>query len=503
VSATAVAGYGSNEPETAVADEPVFETRGIDYIPHAQRHGKPLDLAWMWAGALFNVEFVVYGALLIVGFDLRFWQAAVVILIGNLSYIVNGLGSLQGPRAGTAAFTINRAPFGPNGAKLIAVFNWMTQVGYEVLGIFLVVSTALALFGKAGVGSSDGLKWGLIIAAALVQMLLPLLGHGVMMKVLRYLVPPFVVLFVILAVMALPKAHLGAGHDASWASMMAGLAFILSAGGYGWPMNANDFSRYLPAKSSPKKIVWSVALGGFVPTTLLLLLGAAVATAVPSASDPISGLPHAFASWFIWPYLILIIFQLFAINSIDLYSSGLTLQAIIPRIKRWQCVLLDTIVAATLTAVTMFYSSFYSFVSDFVLFMLVWLAPWVAIYLIDYFLRRGRYDSPSLMQTARGLYFRKGGVHVAGIVAQIVGMIAAASWLNAYPAWISPLSKVTNDADFSVFMGAIFGGGLYFLLARREVRKEAEAATPDEQEHWLTEAVGATVPIGAAVPEAE
>jgi purine-cytosine permease-like protein len=474
----------------AVTDEPLFESKGIDYIPLSERRGSPLDLAWMWAGALFNVEFVVYGALLIVAFGLRFWQALVVVIVGNLSYVVNGLGSLQGPRAGTAAFTINRAPFGPNGAKLIAVFNWMTQVGYEVLGLYLVVSAGLALLNKAGVGTSDGLKWALIVVAACAQLTLPLFGHRMMLRTLRMLVPPFVVLFILLAIQALPKAHLGAGHNANWASMFAALAFILSSGGYGWPMNANDFSRYLPPDSSPRKIVWSVAIGGFVPTTLLLLLGAAVATAVPSASDPISGLPHAFSSWFIWPYLVFVIVQLFAINSIDLYSSGLTLQAIIPGIKRWQCVLLDTTIAGILTGVTVFSSSFYSFLTDFVLFMLIWIAPWVAIYLIDYFLRRGRYDSGALMQTAKGLYFRNGGVHWPGVIAQLIGMVAAASWLNAYPAWIAPLSTHTGGADFSVFMGALFGSGIYFLLTRRSVPAEAGVSAPDTDESWLATAVG-------------
>ncbi len=466
-------------PDGSVSDEPVFETRGIDYIPLAERRGTPSDLAWMWAGALFNVEYVVYGALLIVGFGLRFWQAAVVILVGNLSYLVNGLGSLQGPRAGTAAFTINRAPFGPNGAKLIAVCNWMTQVGYEVVGLALVVAAGLGLFAKAGVGSSTGLKVGLVVAAAAIQLVLPLFGHRAMLRVLRMLVPPFVVLFVVLAILALPKAHLGAGHDASWAAMMAGLALVLSSGGYGWPMNANDFSRYLSPECSRRKIVWSVALGGYIPTTLLLLLGAAVATAVPQASDPIGGLPHAFAGWFIWPYLVFVIVQLFAINSIDLYSSGLTLQAIIPRITRWQCVLLDTVVAGGLTAFTVFSSGFNTFITDFLLFMLVWIAPWVAIYLTDYFLRRGRYDSGALMSTGGGLYFRNGGVHVPGLVAQLIGMCAAASWLNAYPAWTSPLSAHTGGADFSVFMGALVGGGIYWLLARRSVPLEAEASSPE------------------------
>jgi purine-cytosine permease-like protein len=469
----------------SVSDEPLFESKGIDYIPISERRGRPLDLAWMWAGALFNVEFVVYGALLIVAFGLRFWQAAVVVLVGNLSYLINGLGSLQGPRAGTAAFTINRAPFGPNGAKLIAAFNWMTQVGYEVLGLYLVVSAGLALLNKAGVGTSDALKWVLIVAAAAVQLTLPLFGHRMMLRALRMMVPPFVVLFILLAIQTLGKAHLGAGHNASWAVMMAGLAFVLSSGGYGWPMNANDFSRYLPADTNPRKIVVSVALGGFIPTTLLLLLGAALATAIPNASDPIAGLPHALWGWFVWPYLAFVIVQLFAINSIDLYSSGLTLQAIIPGIKRWQCVLVDTTIAGALTAVTVFSSSFYSFLEDFVLFMLIWIAPWVAIYLIDFFLRRGRYDSGALMQTARGMYYRNGGVHWPGVIAQLVGMCAAASWLNAYPAWIAPLSTHTGGADFSVFMGALFGGGIYYLSTRASVRAEAEAATDDADELWL------------------
>jgi len=460
----------------SVDDEPAFESRGIDYIPYAERRGKPIDLAFMWAGALFNVEYVVYGAL-IMSFGLRFWQAAVVIVIGNLSYLVAGLGSLQGPKAGTAAFTINRAPFGPNGAKFIAVFNWMTQVGYEVEGLALIVLAGLALFGKAGVGSSTGLKIALIVAAALVQMIMPLFGHRAMLRTLRAMMAPFIVLFIVLTILSVHKVHLGAGVNGTWQEMFAALAVIVSAGGYGWVMNANDYSRYLPPNSSRPRIVWAVALGGYIPSTLLSLLGAAVATAVSSASDPISGLPHAFHGWFLVPYLIFVIVQLFAINSVDLYSSGLTLQAIIPGIRRWQTVLIDTTVAGALTAITVFSSSFYTFIEDFLLFMIIWIAPWVAIFLVDWLLRRGRYDSRSLLNGRAGLYWRNGGIHIPGVVAQVIGMLAAASWLDT-TVWKGPLSTATNAADFSVFMGALFGGGVYWLLARHSVAAEAEA-TPD------------------------
>jgi nucleobase:cation symporter-1, NCS1 family len=475
VTATIVSDSGP-APGGSIADEPTFEARGIDYIPIAERRGKPTDLALMWAGALFNVEYVTYGALLIVAFDLRFWQAAVVCLVGNLSYLVNGLASLPGPRAGTAGFTVSRAPFGPNGAKIVSIFNWLTQVGFEVLGLYLVVAAGLALLGKAGVHSSDGLKWILIVAAASLQLVLPLFGHGTMLRALRVMLLPFAVMLVLLAILALPKAHLGAGHNASWAMMFGGLALMFSTGGFSWTMNASDFSRYLPADASAKKIVWSVAIGGFIPGTLCVLLGAAVATAVASANDPIAGLPHAFAGWFIWPYLIIILFQLFAINSLDLYTSGLTLQSVIPAIKRWQCVLLDTIVAGILTAVTVFSTSFYTYVTDFTLFMLIWIAPWATIYIVDYFLRRGRYDSKALMETTKGIYFRNGGFHWQGIVALVIGMGATALWLNAYPAWTSPLSNHTGGSDFSVFMGALFGGGIYYLLARRSVPREADAS---------------------------
>jgi nucleobase:cation symporter-1, NCS1 family len=458
-------------PGGSISDEPAFEQRGIGYIPVAERRGTPIDLFWMWAGALFNVEYVVYGAL-IISFGLSFWQAALVIVVGNLSYLVVGVGSLPGPAAGTSVFAISRAPFGPRGARIVAAFNWVTQVGYETEGLALVVLAGLALFAKAGVGGSTALRIALIMVAAAVQLVLPLFGHRAMLRVLRRLVAPFVVLFILLAIFALPKAHLGGGANAGWETMMGALALILSAGGYGWVMNASDFSRYLPPSAGRRRIVWSVAIGGYVPSTLLSLLGAAVATAVPAASDPISGLPHAFHGWFLIPYLIFVIVQLFAINSVDLYSSGLTLQALVPRIKRWQCVLLDTVVAGALTAVAIFSSGFYSFLTDFLLFMIVWIAPWVAIFITDWLMRRGTYDSRSLLSGRAGIYWRNEGVHIPGLVAQALGMLAAASWLDT-TVWQGPLSTATNLADFSVFMGAIVGAGVYYLLARRSVAREA------------------------------
>src|SRR3984885_5884950 len=114
------------------------EQHGIDLIPVAERKMKPAGLFWLWAGGVFNVEFLFYGTL-IMTFGLSVPQAVAAILIGNLTYSFLGFASLQGPKTGTTAFMVSRAPFGQNGNRLVALFNWATQVGFEIEGIYFVV----------------------------------------------------------------------------------------------------------------------------------------------------------------------------------------------------------------------------------------------------------------------------------------------------------------------------------------------------------------------------
>jgi nucleobase:cation symporter-1, NCS1 family len=465
-------------PTVATEAEPsvvAVEHRGIEHVPLSSRWGKPSGLFWMWAGAVWNVEFVVYGGLAVVVFGLSFAQAVVIILIGNLFYLLTGLASLQGPRAGTTTFAISRASFGPNGNRLPSFFNWVTQVGFEIEGIALIVLAAIALSAKAGFSAGDPAKIIFLIIAVAIQAVLPLLGHAAVLRVLKWLTIPFVVLFVVMAALTTSKVKLHAvPHGAGWGSLFVFLALVIAAGGLGWTENGNDYSRYLPPDSNRRNIVIAVALGGAIPSALLEILGAAVATGVPDATS-ITGLTAGFPGWFVWPYLIFAIFQLFAINTIDLYSSGVTLQSLIPGLHRLTCVGIDTVVCGAFAAYAIFSSRFTTLLADFLLFIIVWLGPWCAIYLVDSWLRRNRYDQNALLDERGGRYFRQGGVHWPAVIAQVVGMVAAALWLNAYSPYVSPLSSRVGDSDFSVFMGLIVGGLIYWLLAGRSVRAEAEA----------------------------
>jgi hypothetical protein len=207
--------------------------------------------------------------------------------------VLTGLASLQGPQAGTTAFAISRAPFGPRGNKLPSFFNWITQVGFEILGITLIVFAGILLAAKAGFAAGTAAKVIFIILAVAIQAVLPLLGHAAVLRVLKWLAIPFVVLFAVMAALATSKVNLHVpAHGASWGALTIFLALVISAGGLGWTEDANDYSRYLPPSTDKKRIVAAVALGTAIPSALLEILGAAVATGVPSATS-VNGLISA------------------------------------------------------------------------------------------------------------------------------------------------------------------------------------------------------------------
>ncbi len=458
------------------------EQRGIDLIPDAERKMTPSGLFWLWAGAVFNVEFFFYG-FLISSFGLSFGQALLAILVGNLFYAFLGLASLQGPEVGTTAFVVSRAPFGRNGNRVVALFNWITQVGFEIEGVFLVVATALFLFSSYGASLSAPAKVAVVILASAVQLLMPFFGHATMTRVLRYLSYVFIVLFAVLAILVVGNLHsVSFAATASWGEWTTALVVIISVGGLGWTENGNDYSRYLPRTTPKWRTFWAATLGPGIPSVLLEILGALAAT-VTTKTLNIQGLgvPAVFPAWFVVPFLLFAIVQLFAINTIDLYSSGVTLQALGVPVKRWGAVIIDTVIVAIVTGLVLFNGNFYDDLTGFFLYIVVWLAPWFGILMVDWLLRRGRYDRGALAAARGGLYWRNGGIHWPALIAQALGMVASLLWINAafaVPAYVGPLSNLIpalKGSDFSWLTGVVVGGVVYWALAGSRVRKEAAA----------------------------
>ena len=512
-----------NEFHDGSIGDPAFrvEQHGIDFIAESERWATPRNIGALWAGSALNVEYFIYGALLM-GFGFSFYTALSLIVIGNLSFFLLGVASLQGPEAGTTAFTISRAPFGTRGSKLVSFFNWITQLGFETEGLILIVGALIVLSQMSGIHVSSTLKVVFIVLASAVQAVMPYLGHATMVKVLRALIVPFIAIFAVLAVYDF--MHGSSSYKATfsgWQLYTAGLAFTIALSGLGWTECGNDYTRYVPRDAKKSSIVGWIFLGTAVPEILIMTLGAATFSFLPTGDyfsksaawggpNPFEALrgQHIIPSWLVAVFLVFAIIQLFGINSLDLYSSGVSIQAMGIHLKRYQAVILDSILACGLTIYAEFQTSFFTYMKEFVGVIIVWIAPWFGIYIIDWILRKYRYSAAELQRTDKGnIYFvGRSGVSWTGIVAFVVGLIASTSAYSKAPPpvnfpfhWMTPISNHygafycngsaaancgapgwLGGADFSIPMGILVAALIYFVLekmtgtVRRQVERQVE-----------------------------
>lgn len=492
-----------------------IERKGIDFIPEDERWATARNIGALWTGSAINVEYFVYGALLM-GFEFSFYTALSIIIIGNLSFFLLGLASLQGPETGTTAFTVSRAAFGVRGSRLVSFFNWITQLGFETEGLILIVGAAIVLCQMSGVHVSSTLKVIFIIAAAAIQAVVPYLGHATMVKMLRALIIPFGAIFVLMAIYDVKHGSSSfSGHGSGWELYTAGLAFVFALSGLGWTECGNDYTRYVPREAKKGAIIGWIFLGTAIPEILMMILGALTFTFLSNVHVWTSANPfdafrhqHTIPSWVVVLFLVFAIVQLFGINSLDLYSSGVSLQAMGIHIRRYQAVLLDSVLAGLLTIWAVFQSTFFIYMRDFVGVIIVWIAPWLGIFLTDWLIRKYRYNASELQRTdGEGLYFGgSSGVNWSAIVAFVVGLVSATMCYSKAPPpvnfplhWMTPISNhfgafycagttATNcgpagwfgGADFSVPTGVIVAGLVYFVAERisgnvaRQVNRQHE-----------------------------
>jgi purine-cytosine permease-like protein len=489
------------------------ETHGIDYIPEAERWATPRNIGALWTGSAINIEYFVYGALLM-GFGFSFYTALSIIVIGNLSFFLLGLASLQGPETGTTAFVVSRAAFGTRGSRLVSFFNWITQLGFETEGLILIVGAAIVLTQMTGVHVSTGLKVAFIILAAAIQAIMPYLGHATMVKVLRALISPFGAIFVILAIYDVKYGSASFKGSSGWELYSAGLAFVFALSGLGWTECGNDYTRYVPRDAKRGAIIGWVFLGTAIPEIFMMILGALTYTFLSTLNVWNGANPfevfrnqHYVPSWIVVLFLLFAIVQLFGINSLDLYSSGVSLQAMGLRLKRYQAVVLDSFIACGLTIWVEFQSTFSLYMREFVGVIILWIAPWLGIFLMDWIMRRYRYNPAELQRPDKdGIYYTGStGINWNAIVAFVVGVVCATLAFSKenppvnFPFhWMTPISDHYGSvcagnlvhglctagwyggADFSVPTGVIIAGLVYFILEKttgnvvRQVAKQKE-----------------------------
>ena len=441
-----------------------IEQHGINLIPEAERRGNPRELFWVWAAANVIITYVIVGGIL-ASLGLTSQQMLLIVILGNLPYLLVGYGGIPGARVGTATLVISRAPFGRAGNVIPAFLSWITIVGWEAVNLVLGAFALYSLVSALGWEPSTTGKAILLAILAIITFGVAILGHATIFYLQRF----FTWALGLLILGVIPQVL--TAFNASTAAPPAGaslanlcLAFTITAAlPFSYANYPADYTRYLPRNSSGSAITWWTFAGAVIPAIVITIVGY-LAARTTDLTDPIGGFKPIVASWYFDVFVLVVVGGSVTNNFLNTYSSGLSLLALGLRWRRARAIMLDAVLATIASVYAIFVYDFTTAFINFLSLMVAWIAPWFGIYLVDMYLRNSTYAGAELISPEGGRYR---GWNSAGYIAWMVGTVASLAFTNA-TIFQSPLAMgPLGGADLSIVMGTVVAALVYGALARR------------------------------------
>src|SRR4030081_1626597 len=150
------------------------ESRGIDSIPAAERHGRPRELAFLWAGAFVNYASLFTASLLTTYYGLGVWDGLLATTMGTVAAaVILGLLSNTGPRSGQPQIVFTRRIFGLRGSYLGAGLTLFLAVGWFAVDCVIAAQAGAQLLGT----DNRLVTFGLVIVVAAISVAVAVYGH--------------------------------------------------------------------------------------------------------------------------------------------------------------------------------------------------------------------------------------------------------------------------------------------------------------------------------------
>lgn len=473
----------TQEPTTPFGDvsTPAIEVRSIDYVPLAERHGKPWHLGAVWLMGTASIGSVAIGLIgIAVGANL-FWTLAGIVLGSMFGTFFSAFHSAQGPQLGLPQMVQSRPQFGYRGALLVWVFVLVSYIGYNAFAGILTGDMVANLVG------GSGRSWA--PAVTLTAMLLAIAGYDLIHRWSRWLGVVFLVVYVLFSVtvpftLDLPPGALDPGQF-QWVPFL--IQFSVSAGYLiSWAPYVSDYSRYLPPTVSVRKTFLWTYLGMAVTGIWLLSLGALIGQAFPLLGV-IESVRAAGDSVFSGLGALLILAALpgaLIVMGLNIYGGSLTLLTMTDSFKPIRPTRRARITAVVLVAsagLGLVYGVSDNFLADFgtfLVFLLYLFGPWTAVNLVDFYaVRKGHYSIREIFNPA-GIY---GMWNWRGIGAYMLGFAATIPFQST-TIYAGPIATAMNGVDLAPYVGIAVAGLAYWLLARgldleaeRRLAREADA----------------------------
>ena len=125
----------------------MIEVHSIDYVPHAERHGKVRDLWPVWFSGDANLATLAVGVIGIALGGTMLWTALAVIGGCALGTFFMAFHSTQGPQLGLPQLIQSRPQFGYMGALLVWVVAMIAYIGYNAFNGVLAAQAVRQLAG--------------------------------------------------------------------------------------------------------------------------------------------------------------------------------------------------------------------------------------------------------------------------------------------------------------------------------------------------------------------
>jgi NCS1 family nucleobase:cation symporter-1 len=294
------------------------------------------------------------------------------------------------------------------------------------------------------------------------------------------------VVYIALVASEMDWSAVTSAESGSAAVFIGALIFVMTGYGFGWVNAAADYSRYLPRQASTRGVVgWTTFGGALAPVVLLitglLLAGSDAELSAAIGLDPIGALGTILPTWFLVPFVLVVVLGLIGGALLDIYSSGLSLLAAGVRVPRPVAASIDGVLMVIGTvAVVFFADDFFVQFQGFLITLGVPIAAWCGIMLADIALRKRDYAEPELFDP-RGRY---GSVQPVPLVLLVVGTVLGwglvtntyAGWLDWQGYLLGPVGLGGKGGDWAYANLGVLVALLVGLLGTLALRRSAVRA---------------------------
>jgi NCS1 family nucleobase:cation symporter-1 len=445
-----------------------IETRSIDYVPLAERHGKVWHLWPVWFSGDAHLATLAVGVLGITLGGNVLWSAIAVVLGCLLGTFFMAFHSTQGPQLGLPQMIQSRPQFGYTGALLVWGVAMVAYVGYNAFNLVLAAQALHQLTPHIPPTSSVAM-----VAFALLALSLAAVGYDRIHQAQRGFAYLMIAVLSVFSVGALFLLRLPAGQwELRGFHAVPFLAQLFAAASYqlSWSIYVSDYSRYLPRDVGVRESFWWTYLGAFIGGAWMMLVGTLAAAAAPGL-DVAAAMEHA--ADVVLPglgkvLLFSALLGLVTISALNFYGASLTLLSVADTVSPLRCTVgkrLASLAAAFLASCAIALSSSGNFMGrfeDYLAVLLYLFTPWTAINLIDFYVvRKGHYSIREIFNPT-GMY---GRWNWRGLIAYLGGFVAMIPFFST-GMYTGEIARALGGADIAMLIGLPVSAGIYLLLYR-------------------------------------